>query len=87
MSPVRNPFRQQIMKRTFAALVDCYTTKHRDLFRPDGSRNMGNAWAINFWRGYDNSRPEQWDAESRKMVAYACWRAGRIVNEAEKRPA
>ena len=82
--PVRNPFRNPTMRGQFAALIHCYEIKHRDLIRSDGSRNTGNSLATNFWRGYDNSRPEQWDAESRKMLAYSCYRAGQLIRKYEE---
>lgn len=77
--PVRNPFKKDILRRQFDACVLCYFTRHKDLFRPDGSRHTGNGVANSFWWGFDGVRtPEQWDG-SRDTPAYASYRAGELI--------
>lgn len=75
----RNPFKKDMMRRQFASLVYCYFSRDKDLVRPDGSRHLGNSQATNFWRGFDNVNPQQWDSGSREMLAYAAYRAGQAV--------
>lgn len=76
---MRNPFRNSLMRQHFDGCVSVYESKGRDLFYPDGTRKLGNSSAVNFWRGYDNVLPGQWDKESRKMLAYSAYRAGRLI--------
>lgn len=80
-----NPFRNKTMRSQYDACVFCYDTKHRDLIRPDGTRHKGNSVAHHFWMGYDRVAIERWDRESRKMIAWAIYRAGMFVREREEK--
>ncbi|AGC36182.1 hypothetical protein B7L88_gp106 [Rhizobium phage RHEph10] len=81
---IHNPFRQDLMRRQFTALIKSYETKNPDLIRPDGARHTGNSWAIHFWWGYDNSLPQRYDDRaSRDTLGYAAFKAGRAVAEWE----
>lgn len=64
------------MHREYEALVNAYEAGGRVLFYPDGSRCRGNAWATNFWMGFDGQGGDKWDRASRATLAYAHWRAG-----------
>nr|WP_250808451.1 hypothetical protein [Neorhizobium tomejilense] len=76
----RNPFKKDILKKQFAACVYCYFSRDKDFFRADGSRNMGNGVANQFWWGFDGVRkPEQWNAASKDTPAYASYRAGEMI--------
>ncbi|MCV9964474.1 hypothetical protein OIU34_21525 [Pararhizobium sp. BT-229] len=81
---VRNPFRNDIMRRQFDAAVSTYDTKHRDFIYPNGRRCVGSAWATNFWRGFEGMAADRWkkDAAARQTPAYACWCAGRDIRAA-----
>jgi hypothetical protein len=79
---MHNPFRERIKRETYNAIVGCYETRHRDLFRPDGSQGRGNAWAGWFWRGYNGVEPN-WDRASKDSPGYACWCAGRDIRKRE----
>lgn len=87
---VRNPFRDKFMVEQFQAAILTYDTKHKNLMYPSGRRCIGNAWATNFWRGFEGMGREQWarDTVSRKTPAYAFWRAGveiaKAIEAAEK---
>lgn len=81
---MRNPFRAAIMRAQFDGLVRAYDTKHRDLITADGLRNRGNGAAGPFWLGYDGLARERWNAASRKMIAWACYRAGEAVRQREE---
>ena len=78
----KNPFRDRTMAGTFNAVVRCYYAKHKDIWREPGQARPGNAWANNFWRGYDGVVMPVWDAASRRTPAYACFRAGQLVRKA-----
>ena len=66
---IRNPFRQRTLKATFDAVVHCYQTKHRDIWKEPGEPRPGNAWANYFWRGYDGVSIPRWDSHSRSWPA------------------
>lgn len=80
MSPgIKNPFKKDLLRRQFDSCVLCYFTRHKDLFREDGTRHTGNGVANQFWWGFDGARkPEQWDG-SRDTPAYASYRAGEAI--------
>ena len=85
---MRNPFRDRTMRATFDAVIECYRSKHPDIWRPnaaggDWQDRPGNAWAGNFWRGYDGNGSKNWDAHSRRTPGYACFRAGQMVRKEE----
>ena len=80
---IRNPFKQPLLAKQFDAMIRVYETKHRDLIRADGGRCMGNAWATNFWRGYDGCKLMRWDAAAKQTPAYACYRAGQVIKASE----
>lgn len=78
--PIRNPFRNRTRNTIFETAVQCYRTRHPDLFRSDGRRaSDASAQAMNFWRGYDGTTPERWRGDSRETNSYAFYRAGRAV--------
>lgn len=79
-----NRFRDPTMRAQYDAAVKAFEVKHRNLFMPNGERrrspNMGSSFATYFWKGFDGA-PQVGignftDADSRKTVAYAYWRAG-----------
>ena len=90
---IRNPFRDRTMRATFDAVVMCYKTRHRDIwgslqYGEDAVRQPGawpyrpgNAWAGNFWRGYDGI-PQKYSGGDRDTPGYACFRAGQIIRKA-----
>ena len=83
---VRNPFRNKHMRQAFDDAVRMYNTRHKNLFRADGkTAHRGNSWAGMFWRGYEGTSIGQWDAASRKTMAYPTWRAGVEVRAALSR--
>jgi hypothetical protein len=82
-----NPFKDAVMRRQFDACIHCYDTKHRDLIRADGGRHTGNAVANFFWQGFDGAGRDRWDAASRKMIAWACYRAGEEIRKREAKAA
>ena len=61
------------------AFDECVAAHRRN--SPALQRTSGNAVATYFWRGFDNA-PLQWDAASRRLMAYAHFRAGRACAEA-----
>lgn len=77
-----NRFKTPALRKQYDACVKCYRAKHRDVVRPDGTPHRGNAWADNFWRGYE-SVPMNWDAASRQTFAYACYRAGADMKKSD----
>lgn len=70
-----NRFKNQIMRKTYDAMVKAYRTKHRDVIRPDGTPHKGNALSQNFWRGF-NGTMHKTDRAYRQTPAYACFCAG-----------
>lgn len=72
-----NPFRDKMMRAVFADDVAAFERRSSALFMADGSRNTNHSRGIEFWRGFDNVRPEAWDAASRRQLGYADYRAGR----------
>lgn len=80
----RNPFKKDMMRRIFATCIYGYFSRDKDFVRADGSRHLGNSTSVTFWRGFDNLNPQQWDAGSKEMVAYAAYRAGQLVAEYEE---
>lgn len=85
MTCIRNPFRDRTMRMAFDDCVRMHGSRHRNLFTPDGRQYRGNSIASMFWRGYENVTLGEWDAESKRMMAYAHWRAGRAIAEEESR--
>lgn len=77
---MRNPFRNPSYRAQYDAMVKAYHARHRDLVRPDGTQNLGNGVANNFWRGYENAALN-WDRKSRDTFAYVCYRAGQDVRK------
>lgn len=72
-----NRFRDPTLRKEYDAVAQMYVTKHRNLFAPNGERSNGNSVACFFWRGFDGTvMGSGWDAESKKTLAYAYWRAG-----------
>jgi len=80
----KNPFKDPPLRKTYDAVIECYRTRHKDIWRPAGQPRPGNAWSNSFWRGY-NRVQINWDAYSRSTPAYACYRAGEAVRAAEER--
>lgn len=78
---LRNPFRNKILNRNFAACLECFDTRHKDLIATDWRdgrlyQHRGNAWAHHFWIGYNGTRDRDHYRGSYDTPAYACWRAG-----------
>jgi hypothetical protein len=84
LEPIRNPFKDRTLHNMFKNCVRLYDERHRDLIYPDGRRCRGNSGATYFWRGYDGVARKNWDAASRKMIAWACYRAGEAVRKREE---
>lgn len=80
----RNPFRNEMLKRQFDAVLKVYDDRHTDLVRVDRDgryrRHLGNAWATQFWRGFDGHHLN-WDADSRQSSGYAYWKAGFLLRQ------
>ncbi len=81
---VRNPFRTKFMRANYEAAIKTYDEMHRNFIYPSGRRCLGNAWATNFWRGFDGLS-RNWDKASKQTASYAMWRAGRDVKAAINR--
>lgn len=83
---IRNPFRHPTMRQQFDAIIGAYDKRHKDVVHVDREgryrRHLGNAWANNFWRGFDGVAAGRWDPASRQTPAYACWRAGEALRAA-----
>jgi hypothetical protein len=80
---VRNPFRTKFMRDNYDAAIKTYDEKHQNFITANGTRCTGNAWANEFWRGFDNLvDPTRWDAASKQSAGYATYRAGRDVGQA-----
>lgn len=77
-SLVKNPFRTKFMRDNYDAAVKVYDAKHKDFITPSGRRSTGNAWANNFWRGFDGYSLN-WDRDSKQTAAYAMFCAGRDI--------
>lgn len=77
--PIRNPFKDALMRKLFDGMIAAHDRRHKDVLRPDGTRCNGNGMASSFWRGYDNVRPESWDRASKMTCGYAAYAAGRAV--------
>jgi hypothetical protein len=75
-----NRFRDPTMRREYDAAVRAWEIKHKDLFRRD-AQFVGSSFADAFWAGFNDApqvgRNNYKDAESRKMICYAYFRAGR----------
>ncbi len=78
----RNPFRDITMRKEYAAAVMMFNARHRNFFL-NGQPGKGNAFANNFWRGWNNVT-ENWDAASRQTLAWAYRRAGRDLCKLNK---
>lgn len=87
MKTVTNPFRDKTMRREFDAAVYAYETRHRNLFNPQtGEPAAGNAFAHFFWTGFNGKTiGAGFDAESKKMIGYAYFRAGELLAVARQR--
>lgn len=81
---MRNPFYNAVMRRAYAEAAHAYATRHRTLFLDDGTPTRGNGVAGPFWNGFNGLQVGQWDSASRKMLAYAYWRAGRDAAQAQQ---
>lgn len=71
-----NRFKDRTLRKEYDAAAFAFQTKHRNLFYPDGSRCYGSSFASFFWRGFDGICMGKWDRASKKILAYAYWRAG-----------
>jgi hypothetical protein len=75
-----NRFRDRTLRKEYDAAMHAHATRHRDLFRPDGSRNTGSTFASYFWKGFDGIQGRGLvnfkDRAARETLAYAYWRAG-----------
>jgi len=87
---MRNPFRQKDRAKVYQAAVECYQSKHRDLFLADGTRrgahrySLSSNFAISFWDGYDGKEPAGgWSPELKRMLRYPAWCAGRDIKAVE----
>lgn len=70
-----NRFRSPEMRRLYDAMLEAYRGRTSTLFTPEGKRRCGTgSMSGYFWRGFDGSL--SWDASSRRMLGYACYRAG-----------
>ena len=81
MPNIKNPFRNDVMRKQFDLMVSAHDTKHRDLFLPNGDQRRGSSIANAFWDGHKNETRSLFcrDASIRNTPAYACWKAGRSV--------
>lgn len=73
-----NRFKDPTLRKEYDNATTCFKAKHRNLFCADGSRSMGNSMASFFWRGFDGTQfgAGFTDAASKKILAYAYYRAG-----------
>ncbi len=81
-----NRFKDPTLRNEYDNATRCFETKHRNLFCSDGSRSMGNSMASFFWRGFDGTQfgAGFTDAASKKILAYAYYRAGQDCAKAAK---
>ncbi len=78
-----NPFRDKYKRANYDGVLRLYAMRHRDLFRPDGSRNTGSFYR-DFWKGYDGALDHlNWDRASKDMLAYVYYRAGKNTAQDE----
>jgi hypothetical protein len=84
---VSNPFKTEFMRKNYDAAIKTYDAKHHNFIYSNNRRCIGNAWATNFWRGFDGLKLN-WDSTSKQTPSYAMWRAGRdiksVLNKYEK---
>ncbi len=79
---VRNPFKTKFMRANYEAAVKTYDIRGSNFIYPNTNRRcVGNAWANNFWRGFDGVA-RNWDHASKQTPAYAMWCAGRDIRQA-----
>lgn len=72
-----NPFRDPMMRAVFAEDVAAFERRSSALFMANGRPKTSHSRGIYFWQGFENVRPEAWDAASRRQLGYADYRAGR----------
>lgn len=72
---MKNPFRQPMMRLSFAGMVKAYEQRSKLLFH-EGRPIRSNSAGIMFWRGYEGTHAGAWDRASKDTLAYACWKAG-----------
>lgn len=76
-----NRFKDPTLRREYDAVTEMWRTKHRNLFTQQGERrrspDLGSSLATMFWLGFDGRvMGAGWDAESKRTIGYAHWRAG-----------
>lgn len=81
----KNPFKTDIRRKLYDAMLTAYRERTTSLFARDGSPRFGTgSMAGYFWRGYDGKL--KWDTGSKRMLGYACYRAGEDARKYEPLP-
>lgn len=83
MRVIRNPFYSNFMRGNFNGAIEAWEGKTSVLFTGNGQPHRTNAWATQFWRGYNGECIDKWDQTSKATAGYAWWRAGRSVRARE----
>lgn len=76
---IRNPFKDERLKKTFDGLIMLFQTRHKDLFSSDGQPHRLNGFASPFWRGYFGEVPGM---VIKGTPAQASYRAGQACRKA-----
>jgi hypothetical protein len=88
-----NRFKDPTMRANYEGAVKAYEMQHRDLFwngqrRGKDGVTHGSSLSTFFWRGFDNvgaiGNGGKWDAESKRTLVYAYYRAGQDCAKAAK---
>lgn len=87
-----NRFKDKTLRSEYDAAMFQYQTKHRNLFRADGTPAKDiSTFAHFFWMGFDGGRGMgigfEADRESRSTLSYAYWRAGQDAAKLSEKPA
>lgn len=82
-----NRFKDPTLSRAYQSLTASYFAKDAILFSKAGERATVNKAAEMFWQGFDGKEKEGgWDANSKRSIGYAYWRAGQDARNASANP-
>lgn len=82
---MKNPFRNEAMRKSFDIAVSAYEKKSGNLFQADGTpHEMNSLIARHFWAGYEGRLTNSYYEGSKNSPSYAIFRAGQLIAKAEK---
>ena len=88
---MKTPFRNATLRREYEAALLAFSVGHPSLFLPSGERrrspDLGSSFATYFWGGFDGLTDGiyRMDADSKRRVCYAYYRAGADLRRKEVR--